>query len=104
MSEELSNARNERVNLRARVAYENAFYVFHRMGVSYSPDSGEITIVDPENVRFQGSPSVVLDHPEFFIPGMSHPDGIRRDEKLIDLAFEIGYLIGKRLGKEETNG
>lgn len=84
---------NKTPSARAQAAHMNALYVAADMGFEYEAELGEMTATydtpDFSKAPIKGTPGEVMTHEKFYVPAV-------RDKKdLIDLAFELGYLVGK---------
>ncbi len=103
----MDESRKRVVHPSAHEAHLDALRIMHTDKLQYNPDSGvmsvyvgqdsdEIGTLDesdsaesPERTLIEGSPGEVMSHKDFGF-------GFEKDQQRLDLAFELGYLFGKR--------
>lgn len=70
-----------------------ALYVVGSMGFTYDPETATAEVADASmRGRIVGSPGEVMTNDEFYVPELVGA----KSSKLVDLAFEIGFLIGRQ--------
>lgn len=98
-----TNPNEAEVSPRALAAYNNAVYLSAAMGFGYDADTGTMTVsydgFDGKK-HISGSPGEVLTEVAFWflIPR------VRTEADLVDLAFELGFLVAKNIQESSKDG